>query len=186
MGRWVPLKVADFGLGAFTKNGPFKEIVGSAFYVAPEVLTGAHDQAADVWSCGVLMYMLLCGRAPFGPKAKSQVEVFHAVLKGNYNTIQEPWPAVSDSAKDLLGKMLTKNPKARLSSADCLSHTWISTRAGRKTKFNFGEAVATDLEKTLTRSKALGSLVNYFSTHLPSTDTLGYAKKFQTIKELPA
>ncbi|KAE9621004.1 putative protein kinase CAMK-CDPK family [Lupinus albus] len=73
-----PIKLADFGLATYIKPGQsLHGLVGSPFYIAPEVLAGAYNQAADVWSAGVILYILMSGMAPFGGKTKSRI--FEAV-----------------------------------------------------------------------------------------------------------
>lgn len=79
-------------------------IVGTPYYVAPEVLKGAYDFSCDVWSLGVLMFILLCGYPPFdGDDNKA---IFKTILKGKYEFDPEDWSEISEDAKQLIGKML--------------------------------------------------------------------------------
>ncbi|CAA6661026.1 unnamed protein product [Spirodela intermedia] len=105
-----PLKVTDFGLSLFFKPGEvFKDLVGSAYYVAPEVLRRHYSAEADVWSAGVILYILLSGVPPFwGARLLTQA-----------------WPSISSTAKDLVKKMLNPDPKGRITAVDVLNHPWM-------------------------------------------------------------
>ncbi|RWR74459.1 Protein kinase domain-containing protein [Cinnamomum micranthum f. kanehirae] len=119
-----PLKATDFGLSDFIKPGrKFKDIVGSAYYVAPEVLKRKSGPESDVWSIGVITYILLCGRRPFWDK--TQDGVFKQVLRSKPDFSRKPWPSISNSAKDFIKKLLVKDPRARLTAAQALSYPWV-------------------------------------------------------------
>nr|BAX24557.1 calcium dependent protein kinase isoform 2 [Nicotiana benthamiana] len=118
------LKITDFGLSVFIQEGKlYKDIVGSAYYVAPEVLRRSYGKEIDVWSAGVMLYILLSGVPPFW--AETEKGIFDAILKGHIDFESEPWPSVSSSAKDLVRKMLTKDPKKRITAAQVLEHPWL-------------------------------------------------------------
>ncbi|KAB2036553.1 hypothetical protein E1A91_D03G009500v1 [Gossypium mustelinum] len=119
-----PLKATDFGLSDFIKPGKrFRDIVGSAYYVAPEVLKRRSGPESDVWSIGVITYILLCGKRPFWDKTEDGI--FKEVLKNKPDFRRKPWPTISNDAKDFLKKMLVKDPRARLTAAQALSHQWV-------------------------------------------------------------
>uniref|UniRef100_A0A7N0UZS0 non-specific serine/threonine protein kinase n=1 Tax=Kalanchoe fedtschenkoi TaxID=63787 RepID=A0A7N0UZS0_KALFE len=118
------LKAIDFGLSVFFKPGQvFTDVVGSPYYVAPEVLRKSYGPEADVWTAGVILYILLSGVPPFW--GETQQGIFDAVLKGEIDFDSDPWPIISDSAKDLIQKMLCMNPKQRLTAHEVLCHPWI-------------------------------------------------------------
>ncbi|PIA58366.1 hypothetical protein AQUCO_00500352v1 [Aquilegia coerulea] len=119
-----PLKATDFGLSDFIKPGKkFHDIVGSAYYVAPEVLKRKSGPESDVWSIGVITYILLCGRRPFWDKTEDGI--FKEVLKNKPDFRRKPWPSIGNSAKDFVQKLLVKDPRARLTAAQALSHPWV-------------------------------------------------------------
>ncbi|KAL0432143.1 UNVERIFIED_CONTAM: Calcium-dependent protein kinase SK5 [Sesamum latifolium] len=116
------LKATDFGLSVFYKPGQYlSDVVGSPYYVAPEVLHKFYGPEADVWSAGVILYILLCGVPPFW--ADTDNGIFRQILNGKLDLDSEPWPHISDSAKDLVQKMLDRNPKRRLSAHQVLCHS---------------------------------------------------------------
>ncbi|XP_051209461.1 calcium-dependent protein kinase 26 [Lolium perenne] len=120
----INLKAIDFGLSVFFKPGQiFSDVVGSPYYVAPEVLCKHYGPEADVWTAGVIVYILLSGVPPFW--AETQQGIFDAVLKGSIDFESDPWPTISDSAKDLIRKMLRSPPVDRLTAHQVLCHPWI-------------------------------------------------------------
>ncbi|KAJ0964180.1 hypothetical protein J5N97_029302 [Dioscorea zingiberensis] len=119
-----PLKATDFGLSDFIKpEKKFHDIVGSAYYVAPEVLKRKSGPESDVWSIGVITYILLCGRRPFWDKTEDGI--FKEVLRNKPDFRRKPWPSISSSAKDFVQKLLVKDPRVRLTAAQALSHPWV-------------------------------------------------------------
>ncbi|KAL3829410.1 hypothetical protein ACJIZ3_018212 [Penstemon smallii] len=118
------LKATDFGLSVFYKpDESFCDVVGSPYYVAPEVLRKHYGPEADVWSAGVILYILLSGVPPFW--AETEMGIFRQILRGKLDFDSEPWPGISDVAKDLIRKMLDRNPKTRLTAHEVLCHPWI-------------------------------------------------------------
>lgn len=118
------LKATDFGLSVFIEEGKvYRDVVGSAYYVAPEVLRRSYGKEIDVWSAGIMLYILLSGVPPFW--AETEKGIFDAVLKGELDFESDPWPSISESAKDLVRRMLTQNPKKRITPAEVLEHPWM-------------------------------------------------------------
>ncbi|KAL5994794.1 Calcium-dependent protein kinase 17 [Asimina triloba] len=116
----APLKATDFGLSVFFKQGElFRDIVGSAYYIAPEVLKRRYGPEVDIWSVGVMLYILLSGVPPFW--AESEHGIFNAILRGRIDFTSDPWPSISPGAKDLVKKMLHSDPKQRLTAFEVLS-----------------------------------------------------------------
>ncbi|KAJ4976326.1 hypothetical protein NE237_001432 [Protea cynaroides] len=123
-GEGAMLKATDFGLSVFIEEGRvYRDIVGSAYYVAPEVLKRSYGKEIDIWSAGVILYILLSGVPPFW--AETEKGIFNAILKGYIDFESAPWPSISTSAKDLVRKMLEKDPKKRITSAQILEHPWL-------------------------------------------------------------
>ncbi|XP_044461344.1 calcium-dependent protein kinase 1-like [Mangifera indica] len=118
------LKTIDFGLSIFFKPGEkFTDVVGSPYYVAPEVLKKLYGPEADVWSAGVILYILLSGVPPFW--AETEEGIFEQVLHGDLDFDSDPWPSISESAKDLVRKMLDRDPRRRLTAHEVLCHPWV-------------------------------------------------------------
>ncbi|XP_039047488.1 calcium-dependent protein kinase 26-like [Hibiscus syriacus] len=119
-----PLQAIDFGLSIFFKPGEIlSDVVGSPYYVAPEVLRKHYGPEADVWSAGVIVYILLSGVPPFW--GETEQEIFDEVLHGELDFTSDPWPNISESAKDLVKKMLVRDVKKRITVHEVLRHPWV-------------------------------------------------------------
>ncbi|PHT43466.1 CDPK-related kinase 5 [Capsicum baccatum] len=120
-----PLKAIDFGLSDYVKpDERLNDIVGSAYYVAPEVLHRSYGTEADMWSIGVIAYILLCGSRPFW--ARTESGIFRAILKTDPNFEEAPWPSLSSDAVDFVKRLLNKDYRKRLTAAQALSHPWLA------------------------------------------------------------
>uniref|UniRef100_A0A7S0QLN4 cGMP-dependent protein kinase n=1 Tax=Cryptomonas curvata TaxID=233186 RepID=A0A7S0QLN4_9CRYP len=124
------IKVADFGLAKFvTENSMMKTTCGTPGYVAPEVLdpylpfTNGYGPEVDLWSMGVVLYIMLCGFPPFYDD--STAVLFKQIRKGEYTFPSPYWDEVSQGAKDIVSKMLVVDPTKRYTARQCLDHPWI-------------------------------------------------------------
>jgi len=119
------IKIADFGFAKIAVTPcSLTTQCGTPGYVAPEILEGVpYDTKADMWSLGVIMYILLGGYPPF--IESNQKELFRKIRKGQYEFHEEYWSPVSNEAKDLISKLLTVDPSQRLSSEGALNNSWI-------------------------------------------------------------
>ncbi|PIN04008.1 Ca2+/calmodulin-dependent protein kinase, EF-Hand protein superfamily [Handroanthus impetiginosus] len=118
------MKVIDFGLSDFIRpDQRLNDIVGSAYYVAPEVLHRSYSCEADIWSIGVITYILLCGSRPFW--ARTESGIFRSVLRADPNFYDAPWPSVSPEAKDFVKRLLNRDHRKRMSAAQALTHPWL-------------------------------------------------------------
>ncbi|KAJ4835903.1 CDPK- kinase 6 [Turnera subulata] len=119
-----PMKIIDFGLSDFVRpEERLNDIVGSAYYVAPEVLHRSYNLEADIWSIGVIAYILLCGSRPFW--ARTESGIFRSVLRADPNFDDSPWPAVSPEAKDFVKRLLNKDHRKRMTAVQALTHPWL-------------------------------------------------------------
>ncbi|KAL1565495.1 CDPK-related kinase 4 [Salvia divinorum] len=118
------MKVIDFGLSDFIRpDQRLNDIVGSAYYVAPEVLHRSYSSEADIWSIGVITYILLCGSRPFW--ARTESGIFRSVLRADPNFHDAPWPSVSAEGKDFVKRLLNRDHRKRMTAAQALSHPWL-------------------------------------------------------------
>ncbi|KAH7281809.1 hypothetical protein KP509_36G064000 [Ceratopteris richardii] len=139
------LKAIDFGLSVQFKPGErFSEIVGSPYYMAPEVLKRNYGPEVDVWSAGVILYILLCGVPPFW--AETEQGVAQAILRGIIDFKRDPWPRVSDKAKSLVRQMLESDPERRLTAQQVLDHPWLQ-HAKQAPEVPLGDTVRTRLKQ---------------------------------------
>ncbi|CAI9770469.1 unnamed protein product [Fraxinus pennsylvanica] len=121
------LKLADFGFAEWfgvSDEGLMTGVVGTPYYVAPEVLMGGeYNEKVDVWSAGVILYIMLSGVPPF--YGEGPAETFEAVLRGNLRFPTRIFRSISPDAKDLLRKMICRDASRRLSADQVLRHPWI-------------------------------------------------------------
>ena len=116
------LKIIDFGTSKkISKNEKLRSRLGTAYYIAPEVLAQSYNAKCDIWSCGVIFYVLLFGIPPFN--GKTDEEIFEKIKKGNFR-FPESGHKVSSEAKNLISKMLTKNPDSRPTAEQLLKDPW--------------------------------------------------------------
>lgn len=120
------LKIADFGLAKLVNNGSMMQTAcGTPGYVAPEILKGkAYGMEVDLWSVGVIVYILLCGFPPFYDD--NNAALFEQIKAGDFEFPSPYWDDVSDAAKDLVSKLLTTDPAKRYTCVDVLKHPWVT------------------------------------------------------------
>ncbi|KAL2225943.1 calcium-dependent protein kinase 32 [Sesamum indicum] len=173
----APLKAIDFGLSVFFKPGErFNEIVGSPYYMAPEVLKRNYGPEVDVWSAGVILYILLCGVPPFW--AETEQGVAQAIIRSVVDFKRDPWPKVSDRAKDLVKKMLNPDPKKRLTAQEVLDHPWIQN-AKSAPNVSLGESVRARLKQFSMMNKLKKRALRVIAEHLSVEEVAGIKEGFQ-------
>ena len=118
------IRIIDFGLARKIKLSALNEVVGTPYYVAPEVLMTNYRTECDMWSVGVLLYIMLCGYLPF--TGSSPKEVFVKILKGEFKMDSPEWSYVSEECKDLVKKLLMVNHFERIKATEALSHPWFN------------------------------------------------------------
>lgn len=119
------VKLIDFGLSRRHKKGDayMSNPVGTAYYMSPELLKGKYDQACDVWSTGIVAYILLCGYPPFN--GDTDPDIFEAIKQASFQFPSQAWGHVSPEAKDFIKCLLRKDPRKRFTAEEALKHPWI-------------------------------------------------------------
>ena len=118
------IKIINFGTSTESKSDEeLKNQFGSIYYVSPEVLNGEYDEKSDVWSIGVMLFIMLGGRPPF--EGDSEKEIYKKIKKGKYYMDLNSWKDVSDEAIDLVRRLLKFDPNKRITCANALEHRWI-------------------------------------------------------------
>jgi len=118
------IKLIDFGLAKTPQanTGTFSTVVGSAYYLAPEMLDGSYTFECDIWSTGIILYILLSGLIPFN--GETNEEIFTKIKTSKLKLNGDEWDKVSEPAKDLVSKLLDPNAKTRLSASKAMDHAW--------------------------------------------------------------
>ena len=119
------IKLIDFGLSRkYDKEQKMHSILGTPYYVAPEVLKGEYDEKCDIWSIGAVTYLLLCGEPPF--TGNSNNEIFNKIVNDNIKFNFQKWKNISNNAKDFVRMCLKKNCSKRPSAGEALKHPWFA------------------------------------------------------------
>lgn len=138
------IKLIDFGLATGVKPGQaLTTKAGTPYYVAPEVLSGRYTEAADNWSLGVIMYIILSGYPPFNGETNPQI--LKSVERGEAKYPNAEWRKISGDAKDLVKGLLTKNPQKRCTAEQALQHVWIDKKAPQAEEVSIGSAFVDNL-----------------------------------------
>ena len=125
----TPLKLIDFGLATYCRDDQtLSTAVGTPYYVAPEMLGHTYGKGVDIWSSGVIMYALHCGRLPF--VGRTDIDILRKVKRGQYSFDGPIWDKVSALAKDLIGQCLEMNTEKRITALDAMAHGWFKSGAG--------------------------------------------------------
>ena len=143
------IKVADFGMatGFATTGDSLSSMVGTPYYIAPEVLKGFYGKECDIWSLGVVMFFLLSGEQPF--TSASLPEVYQHISTGAYSFSSHAWESVSSQAKHLIQQMLVLDPLLRISLKTALNHPWFN-----ETRLQSPRAMSSQVIDSLRRYKA--------------------------------
>ena len=169
---WI--QIIDFGTAKIFENDKNEQsIVGSAYYIAPEVLNKDYNEKCDTWSVGVILYMFLTGRAPFD--GRTNEEIINSIKTKSYDENNEKLLARSPEVRDLIKGLLEKDTTKRLSAKEALNHEWLKKFNGRKLFCNFKkEDILPYIENLFnyTFHSKIQQLVIAFLVHnLPTTDS---------------
>ena len=120
-----PIKVIDFGLSqVISPDKKLKTKVGTAYYVSPEILRGSYSEKCDIWSAGVILYILLSGDPPFnGP---SDISIYKKIMEMTFDFPEKKWANISNEAKDLIKHMISPENE-RFSARQVMEHPWMQT-----------------------------------------------------------
>ena len=167
-------KIIDFGTAKiFEKNKKEKDVVGSSYYIAPEVLKQNYNEKCDTWSVGVILYMMLVGRAPFD--GKDDEEIICKINSADYNSKEPKLLKHSSEVRDLVSKLLQKDTEKRYSAKEALAHPWFEKFGGRSLYSNFKrdeiEPYINNLFNYSFNSKIQQLVIAFLVHNLPSDDS---------------
>jgi calcium-dependent protein kinase len=178
---YFQIKVIDFGTAKiFEKGQKEKRLIGSCYYIAPEVLKKDYNEKCDLWSCGVILYTLLCGYAPF--LGKTEAEIYDKILDGKYDLTLHTWKKISDEVKELIKELLLLNPKNRPSANSALKHCWFKNKQIRENICSLSNddmiKFISNLKKYNPENKLQQAVIGLIVYNLPHTDEINEIKKF--------
>ena len=173
------IKLIDFGTcNYFTSESSLSLKVGTPYYIAPEVLKKNYTEKCDVWSCGVILYILLVGYPPFNGKTTDII--LKKVMEGKYIMKNKEWDKISKDAKDLVNKLLTYDPKERISTQEALSHTWFDKLEGIEENIDtkFAHKIFDNIRTFSAKEKLQQATIAYIVHFLYSSQEVEELKKF--------
>ena len=167
-------KIIDFGTAKiFEKNKKEKDVVGSSYYIAPEVLKQNYNEKCDTWSVGVILYMMLVGRAPFD--GKDDEEIICKINSADYNSNEPRLMKHSSEVRDLVSKLLQKDTDKRYSAKEAIAHPWFEKFGGRSLYSNFKreeiEPYINNLFNYSFNSKIQQLVIAFLVHNLPSNES---------------
>ncbi|XP_068117325.1 serine/threonine-protein kinase H1 [Hyperolius riggenbachi] len=143
------IMITDFGLASARKKGDeclMKTTCGTPEYIAPEILVRKpYTNSVDMWALGVISYILLSGTMPF--EDDNRTRLYRQILKGKYSYSGEPWPSVSNLAKDFIDRLLMVEPSERMTASQALKHPWVVSMAASSSMKNLHRSISQNLLK---------------------------------------
>ncbi|GBG27071.1 Protein kinase, putative [Hondaea fermentalgiana] len=158
------LVLIDFGLSVKYKSSgratdQMHDIVGSSYYIAPEVLKKNYGVECDIWSLGVIVYMLLSGTPPF--KGETEQKIMASALRGVYSMSRPVWKTLTEEAKDFVRKCLVINVKRRMTARDALDHPWFRMELANDASEAEASSISSDSSSTIVNDGIIKNLRQY-------------------------
>ena len=181
-----PIKVIDFGLskifGDVAKNNKqvkktMQTRVGTAYYVSPEVLKGDYDEKCDIWSAGVILYILLSGDPPFN--GENDNEIYRAIAKKKFSFPDKEWKNISEDAKDLIKHMICE-PDKRYTAQQVLNHKWV-TQLAPNAKESLLSINVENLKNYTKQNKLKKAVLTFIASRLGENDVKVLKEIFQNL-----
>ena len=145
---YLQIKIIDFGTATFYQKDNLNKLIGSPYYIAPEVIDKNYNEECDLWSLGVIMYVMLRGNYPF--KGNDIESTFKLIKEGKYVLDSYPFNNISDDAKDLIKRLLIVDPTMRIPACDALNHPFfIKNRVKEKLSYLSTEDIQTMLKNVM-------------------------------------
>eukprot|EP00815_Leptocylindrus_aporus_P002699 CAMPEP_0116066224 /NCGR_PEP_ID=MMETSP0322-20121206/10254_1 /TAXON_ID=163516 /ORGANISM="Leptocylindrus danicus var. apora, Strain B651" /LENGTH=505 /DNA_ID=CAMNT_0003552735 /DNA_START=209 /DNA_END=1726 /DNA_ORIENTATION=- len=174
------IKIIDFGLSRHDDEnaGVMNTKVGTPYYVAPEVLKRRYTKACDLWSIGVIAYILLCGYPPF--YGDSDNEIFKSIRDARFDFPDPEWTSISDLAKDFIINLLQKDPTKRMTAKAAMKHEWIVGKLS-KTRITHNTRRSITYKSREGTKKLRKAVVAFIGSRLTKAEISQIGKVFESI-----
>ena len=170
------IKLIDFGLSRkYSKNEKMHTILGTPYYVAPEVLKGDYDEKCDIWSIGAMTYLMLCGDPPF--TGDSNTEIFKKIMKADLKFNSYKWKNISDNARDFVKICLNKNASQRPSASEAIAHNWFKSVINKTHNLkNVPEDILENIKNFNIDDKFKQLIIKYMINNINDTEIINVYK----------
>lgn len=165
------IRISDFGSACYFDPGKkLQKSLGTPYYIAPEVIHGDYDEKCDIWSCGIILYMLLTGKPPY--KGTNSKSILSLIKSSPFIFTEDNYPHISAPAKDLLKKMLIIDPKQRISASEALNHPWLQSSLQVQGSFKDLTETLKSLAKFNSTSRLKEAVYTFLATQVVSKDEI--------------
>jgi calcium-dependent protein kinase len=176
------LKVIDFGLACkYHQDQVLTTKAGTPYYVAPQVLAGKYDQSSDLWSLGVIMYVVLCGYPPF--YGETDADVLAKVRLGNFSFNAADWKSVSEDAKNLIRNLLKMNPRDRYTAEQALNHVWVRNKAPAAKQVDLKLGIVENMKGFRSQNKLKKAALHVIASQLGEAQIKALRDTFMALDE---
>ena len=173
------IKLIDFGLSRkYSADQKMHTILGTPYYIAPEVLKGNYDEKCDIWSIGALTYIMLCGEPPF--KGKSNNEIFMKIIKEPIKFNPYKWNNLSENSKNFIRNLLNKDPNKRPTAMEALGHIWFNSIEISSPK-NITQDILNNIKNFRIKQQFKKIVLRYLLTTLNESELKKYKRAFYAI-----
>ena len=163
------IKIADFGTATeFNPGKSLIQMIGTINYIAPEIFKKKYNEKCDIWSCGVIMYILLTGKLPFHGKSKKIT--IDLIIKGSYTLDSKEWVNISAASKNFIRKLLEITPSRRLSASEALKEQWVQTGKSTEISLALLEHTSQNLKTFGETTKFQRAVIRFIATQLLSQE----------------
>ena len=173
------IKLIDFGLSRkYSADQKMHTILGTSYYIAPEVLKGNYDEKCDIWSIGALTYIMLCGEPPF--KGKSNNEIFMKIIKEPIKFNPYKWNNLSENSKNFIKNLLNKDPNKRPTAMEALGHSWFNSIEISSPK-NITQDILNNIKNFRIKQQFKKIVLRYLLSTLNESELKKYKRAFYAI-----
>lgn len=177
----IHIKLIDFGTSIKLKGRKLSQELGTIYYIAPEVFKGNYDERCDIWSCGIILYILLCGHPPF--RGNKENEIKAKIINFDLRFNDREWGKVSKEAINFVKSLLTYNYALRPTAQEALNNNWLKSTLINQEDNILDNIIIRNLAKFHSSLILQKAVLNYLSNQIQSEDIRIIQEEFSRIDE---